>query len=140
LNDIMGAATANACFTTSSEACKTREKAADVAPEAFVRVYQNRAKFDAQQKFSTRLYAIAANLVKDHFRWPRVIRRFRSTPNASRPAIASGTSCPRRIRHPAPACNPMNVPKPCARRRRTAEDLRTPLILAEDENARRRRW
>jgi len=43
--------------------------AADLAQETFVRVYQNRAKFDARQKFSTWLYAIASNLVRDRFRW-----------------------------------------------------------------------
>ena len=43
--------------------------AADVAQETFVRVYQNRVKFDPQQKFSTWLYAIASNLVRDRYRW-----------------------------------------------------------------------
>lgn len=43
--------------------------AADLAQETFVRIYQNRAKFDPQQKFSTWLYAIASNLVRDRFRW-----------------------------------------------------------------------
>jgi RNA polymerase sigma factor (sigma-70 family) len=43
--------------------------AADLAQETFVRVFQNRAKFDARQKFSTWLYAIASNLVRDRYRW-----------------------------------------------------------------------
>lgn len=43
--------------------------AADAAQETFVRVYQNRVKFDPQQKFSTWLYAIASNLVRDRYRW-----------------------------------------------------------------------
>jgi RNA polymerase sigma-70 factor (ECF subfamily) len=43
--------------------------AAELAQDTFVRVYQNRAKFDARQKFSTWLYAIASNLVRDRFRW-----------------------------------------------------------------------
>lgn len=45
------------------------EDAADLAQETFVKVYQNRAKFDVRQKFSTWLYAIASNLVRDRFRW-----------------------------------------------------------------------
>lgn len=45
------------------------EDAADAAQETFVRVYQHRAKFDANQRFSTWLYAIATNLVKDRYRW-----------------------------------------------------------------------
>ena len=43
--------------------------AGDLAQEAFVRVYQNREKFDARQRFSTWLYAIASNLVRDRYRW-----------------------------------------------------------------------
>src|SRR5437868_3376702 len=45
------------------------EDAADAAQETFVRVYQNRAKFDPSQRFSTWLYAIATNLVKDRYRY-----------------------------------------------------------------------
>jgi RNA polymerase sigma-70 factor, ECF subfamily len=47
----------------------SEDDAADAAQETFVRVYQNRAKFDSRQKFSTWLYAIASNLVKDRYRW-----------------------------------------------------------------------
>jgi RNA polymerase sigma-70 factor, ECF subfamily len=43
--------------------------AADLAQESFVRVYQNRVKFDPRQKFTTWLYAIASNLVRDRYRW-----------------------------------------------------------------------
>jgi RNA polymerase sigma-70 factor (ECF subfamily) len=48
---------------------QNEEDAADAAQETFVRVYQNRAKFDTNQKFSTWLYAIATNLVKDRYRY-----------------------------------------------------------------------
>jgi len=43
--------------------------AAELAQETFVRVYHHRARFDPRQKFSTWLYAIATNLVRDRFRW-----------------------------------------------------------------------
>ena len=43
--------------------------AADLAQESFVRVYQNRTRFDPAQKFSTWLYTIATNLLRDRFRW-----------------------------------------------------------------------
>ncbi len=43
--------------------------AADLAQETFVRVYQNRRRFDPKLKFSTWLYAIASNLVRSHYRW-----------------------------------------------------------------------
>src|SRR5262245_31082988 len=46
---------------------QSEEDAADTAQETFVRVYQNRGKFDPKQRFSTWLYAIATNLVKDRY-------------------------------------------------------------------------
>jgi len=48
---------------------KNETDAADLAQETFVRVYHNHARFDPAQKFSTWLYAIATNLVRDRFRW-----------------------------------------------------------------------
>lgn len=45
------------------------EDAADLAQETFVRVYQTRDRFDPRQKFTTWLYAIASNLVRDRYRW-----------------------------------------------------------------------
>ena len=48
---------------------QNEDDAADLAQETFVRVYQNRARFDSRQKFTTWLYAIAGNLVRDRFRW-----------------------------------------------------------------------
>ena len=47
---------------------QNENEAADLAQETFVRVYQNRAKFNPAQKFSTWLYAIAGNLVRDCYR------------------------------------------------------------------------
>ena len=45
------------------------DDAADLAEETFVKVFQNRTKFDPGQKFTTWLYAIASNLVRDRYRW-----------------------------------------------------------------------
>jgi RNA polymerase sigma-70 factor (ECF subfamily) len=45
--------------------------AADLAQETFVRVYQNRTRFNPSHKFSTWMYTIATNLVRDRFRWHR---------------------------------------------------------------------
>ena len=45
------------------------DDAADLAQETFVKVFQNRTKFDPDQKFTTWLYAIASNLVRDRYRW-----------------------------------------------------------------------
>ena len=48
---------------------QNEDDAADLAQETFVRVYQNRTKFDASRRFSTWLYTIASNLVRTRFRW-----------------------------------------------------------------------
>lgn len=43
--------------------------AADVAQETFARVYLHRARYQPAQRFSSWLYVIATNLVRDRFRW-----------------------------------------------------------------------
>ncbi len=48
---------------------QNEEDAADLAQEAFARVYQHRTRFDPRRKFSTWLYTIATNLVRDRYRW-----------------------------------------------------------------------
>ncbi len=45
------------------------DDAADAAQESFVRVFQSCGRYDRRQKFSTWLYAIASNLVRDRYRW-----------------------------------------------------------------------
>lgn len=45
------------------------ETALDLAQETFVRVYQARARYEARSAFSTWLFAIAANLARNHARW-----------------------------------------------------------------------
>ena len=68
LNDLMSRH-AERLFQYLVRSLQNEDDAADVAQETFVRVYQNRTKFDAQQRFSTWLYAIASNLVRDRYRW-----------------------------------------------------------------------
>ncbi len=68
LNDLMERH-AERLFHYALRSLQNQEDAADLAQEAFVRVFQNRAKFDPRQKFTTWLYAIASNLVRDRFRW-----------------------------------------------------------------------
>jgi RNA polymerase sigma-70 factor (ECF subfamily) len=48
---------------------QNEDDAADLAQETFVRIYENRSSYDPAQKFTTWLYAIASNLVRDRFRW-----------------------------------------------------------------------
>ena len=68
LNDLMSHH-AEKLFQYLVRSLQNEDDAADLAQEAFVRVYQNRAKFDARKRFSTWLYAIASNLVRDRYRW-----------------------------------------------------------------------
>ena len=46
-----------------------RETAVDLAQETFVKLYQARARYRPQGGFSTYLFAIAANLARNHARW-----------------------------------------------------------------------
>lgn len=43
--------------------------ACDLAQESFVRVHRHRLQYQASQKFSTWLFAIATNLARNHARW-----------------------------------------------------------------------
>jgi RNA polymerase sigma-70 factor (ECF subfamily) len=48
-----------------------RSDALELAQETFVRIYENRKRYRAKGKFSTWMFAIAANLCKNHARWKR---------------------------------------------------------------------
>jgi RNA polymerase sigma-70 factor (ECF subfamily) len=56
-------------------------EALDLAQETFVRVYATRRRYTVRGKFSTWLFAIAANLCRNHLRWRR--RRGESVPKTS---------------------------------------------------------
>jgi RNA polymerase sigma-70 factor (ECF subfamily) len=45
------------------------DEANDLAQEAFVRVFKSCGRFRAEEKFSSWLYTIAANLARNHHRW-----------------------------------------------------------------------
>ena len=47
----------------------SEDDANDLAQETFVRVFQHRASFKGDAKFSTWLYTIAGNLARNHHRW-----------------------------------------------------------------------
>jgi RNA polymerase sigma-70 factor (ECF subfamily) len=113
---------------------QNEDDAADTAQETFVRVYQNCAKFDARQKFSTWLYAIATNLVKDRYR-----HRSRH-PQVSLDAENEATgenfreSVPEH--DPTPSESLQGAERVHTIRKAVAElpeELRTPLILSEYE-------
>ena len=54
--------------------------ALDFAQETFVRVYETRRRYTVRGKFSTWLFAIAANLCRNHLRWRQ--RRGESVPES----------------------------------------------------------
>ncbi len=114
---------------------QNEEEAADLAQETFVRVYQNRARFDARQKFSTWFYTIASNLVRDRYRW-----RTRH-PQVSLDAQneETGVAIVDRLTDDTgtPSDNLQSTERAEAVRRAVAalpEELRQPLILAEWED------
>lgn len=45
--------------------------AVDLTQETFVRLYQNRHRYDAARSFSTWLYTLAGNLLRNHARWQK---------------------------------------------------------------------
>lgn len=68
LNDLMDRH-AEKLFHYLVRSLQDQDDAADLAQETFVKVHQHREKFDPNQKFTTWLYAIASNLVRDRYRW-----------------------------------------------------------------------
>lgn len=110
-------------------------EASDLAEETFVRVYQNRLRFQTQRKFSTWLYAIATNLARD-------LKRHHSRhPNVPLEAEHPEHSQSLRDVLPDPALSPSESIQKSERaaivRAAVAalpEDLRVPLILAEYED------
>lgn len=115
-------------------ALQNEDDAADLAQETFARVYQNRAKFDTHQKFSTWLYAIASNLVRDRYRWRK--RHPQVSLNAANEATGNefGESLP--AQNPSPSERLQDRDRADVVRRAVAalpEELRLPLILAEYE-------
>lgn len=114
---------------------ESEAEAEDMAQETFVRVYQNCARFDPQQSFTTWLYTIASNLVRNRYRW-----------RARHPQIsldtkneATGTSFGDTFPDSRPQPNETMFLKEQGEVVRQAiaalpELLRTPLVLFEYEN------
>ena len=113
---------------------QNEDEAADLAQETFVRVYQHRDKFDTRQKFSTWLYAIASNLVRDRYRWRS--RHPQVSLDAKNEQISESFRENLPAHGPTPSQRLETEERADAVRRALAalpEDLRTPLILAEYE-------
>ena len=109
--------------------------AAEIAQETFVRVYQSRDRFHINAKFSTWLYTIATNLVRNRFRWKsRHAEVSMDAESADGGAKLSDTFV---ANEPQPAEQIQREEQRNAVRRSVQalpEKLRTPLILAEYED------
>ena len=111
---------------------QNEEDAADTAQEAFVRVYQRRAKFDPRQRFSTWLYTIATNLARDRLKW-----RSRHPQVSLNQTVGEGDSAMADVLpdlKPLPDDVLVSNERADAVRKAVAalpEDLRTTLILSE---------
>lgn len=133
LNDLMSRH-AERLFQYLVRSLQNEDDAADLAQETFVRVYQNRTKFDARKKFSTWLYAIASNLVRDRYRWRT--RHPQVSLDAANDTTGNdfGESLPDHAPSPSEAAHKEERAE-TVRRAVAAlpRDLRLPLVLAEYE-------
>src|ERR1041384_2143744 len=68
LNDLMERH-ATPVFHFLCRMVSNEDDANDLAQETFARVFRARASFRLNEKFSTWLFTIAANLARNHFRW-----------------------------------------------------------------------
>ncbi|ODU25116.1 MAG: hypothetical protein ABS95_00795 [Verrucomicrobia bacterium SCN 57-15] len=133
LNDLMERH-AERLFQYLVRSLENEEDAADLAQETFVRVYQNRAKFDARKKFSTWLYAIASNLVRDRYRWRA--RHPKVSLDAANEATGNDFVESLPEENPSPIETVQARERAAAVRRAVAalpDQLRIPLILSEYE-------
>ena len=113
---------------------QNEDDASDLAQETFVRVYQNRARFDARIKFSTWLYAIATNLVKDRYRHRK--RHPQLSLDARNEATGEDFIEGVPEQEPTPSESLQSAERAEAVRQAVGElpeELRTPLVLSEYE-------
>ncbi len=108
--------------------------AADLAQESFVRAYQARDRFNPHARFSTWLYTIATNLLKNRFRWrSRHVEVSMDADNGTEGTSLSETFAAKELQ---PA-EKLERDEECEAVRHAVqglpEKLRTPLILAEYE-------
>jgi RNA polymerase sigma-70 factor, ECF subfamily len=113
------------------------DDANDLAQETFARVFQSRAKFRTNEKFSTWLFTIAANLARNKIRW-----RTRH-PNISLDAESDVTNQPLSSTLPAAGSFPSEQAQVTERAaavrdevRQLPEDLRQAIVLCEWEECR----
>jgi RNA polymerase sigma-70 factor, ECF subfamily len=110
------------------------EDSEEIALESFARVYQHRDRFKPAFKFSTWLYTIATNLLRDHLRY-RSRRPVTSLESRFESSAPDRTAL---MRSPDPSPSELFEKTERSRLVRQAvaelpDDLRIPLVLAEFE-------
>lgn len=110
------------------------DDANDLAQETFSRVYRSCGSFQTDKKFSTWLYAIAANLARNHFRWrlrhPEI--PFETEADSGQ---ASGGAIPSPVASPADqalAAERMEAVRMAVRQ--LSDELREAIVLCEWED------
>lgn len=116
--------------------------AEDLAQETFVRVHEHRDRFDPRHEFTTWLYTIATNLVRDRYRWRSrhpespLDAPAHPGPHGTAAHEARGLAEVLPDRRPDPSSQALQHERAEAVRNAIAqlpEDLRLPLLLAEFE-------
>jgi RNA polymerase sigma-70 factor, ECF subfamily len=110
------------------------DDANDLAQETFVRVFRARDSFRINEKFSTWLYTIAANLARNHFRWRSRHRNVSLEAESPETGQTLGSTLP--ASEPAPNEQALAAERAAAVRGavgRLPEDLRAAMVLCEWE-------
>jgi RNA polymerase sigma-70 factor (ECF subfamily) len=110
------------------------DDANDLAQETFVRVFKSRGSFRAEQKFSTWLFTIAANLARNHFRWRA--RHPNISLDAENPETEQSLGSTLPANNPAPNEQALTAERAKAVRlavSKLPEDLREAMVLCEWE-------
>ena len=110
------------------------DDANDLAQETFVRVFKSCKSFRAEQKFSTWLFTIAANLARNHFRWRA--RHPAISLDAENPETEQSLGSTLPAKSPAPNEATLTSERAAAVRaavQNLPEDLREAVVLCEWE-------
>ena len=133
LNDLMERH-ATSVFHFLCRMVGNEDDANDLAQETFVRVFKSSASFSLEQKFSSWLFTIAANLARNHFRWRA--RHPNVSLDAENPETEQTLGSTLPANSPAPNDEALTAER--AKAVRTAvgklpEDLREAIVLCEWE-------
>ena len=110
------------------------DDANDLAQETFVRVFKSAKSFRAGEKFSTWLFAIAANLARNHFRWRS--RHPVLSLDAENPETKQSMGSTLPANSPSPKESALAAERAAAVRlavQKLPEDLREAIVLCEWE-------